>query len=392
MKRFNYRILKVYRAWLGYVYRGLKKIVRFHSYYQTYLGCMREALMMESLIKEKKVQPGRETVLKYKTKWRVLSTRIPGIYIRVYSAFSGIDSSDYVPDSLYFTHIEPLLNNKEYSRSFADKNMYSILFDKNIQPKTLLRKIHGTYLGPDYEMIKDVDVVLKNLSQNIDKIILKNAINSQGGKSISLLKSINGSLYSGDQEVTKKWLDSNYLDHFILQEVVKQHPFYSAFNASSLNTLRVFTYRSVKDELVHVLHTVLRVGAAGAAMDNISSGGKACGINSDGTLKTECLDYYGNISNRLGEVELKPGMKLFEYGEIKELAKKVAAQQLYSRVIGFDFCVDEEGKVVLIELNNFDIGVNGLQILFGPLFGPFTDEVLKYCVEQKKKGFRHHIV
>jgi hypothetical protein len=58
------------------------------------------------------------------------------------------------------------------------------------------------------------------------------------------------------------------------------------------------------------------------------------------------------------------------------------AQQVYlARVVGFDVCLDAEGRWRFIEVN-----INGHTIRFAqyagePFFGPFTDEVIRYCRE-----------
>jgi hypothetical protein len=232
--------------------------------------------------------------------------------------------------------------------------------------------------------------MLKELAGAQDRVILKPSVDSQGGKSIVMLTSKEGALFSGSEKVTKKWLDLHLVDNFLLQEVVRQHPFYERFNPTSLNTLRVYTYRSVEDESVHVLHSVLRVGAPGFAIDNVSSGGKACGVSSEGALNGNIYDINGMGYEALNGLDSLKGTSLFKYEAVLDLAKQLAAEQHYCRVIGFDLCVDENERVLLIELNNFDVGVDMLQFCNGPLFGSFTDEVLAFCV-RNKPGFRSQI-
>ncbi len=387
---YQYRILKIYRELLGYGYRALKKFLRWTSCYRTYLGCVLKAMRIESRMPAMPRVIDKSDLHMYKARWRVLWPRIPAVFLRLYSTLSGVKSSDYVPDSLYFTHIEPMLNNREYSRSFADKNMYSLLIEKNLLPVVWLRKMHGAYLNEDYKLVLDVDEVLLNLAGQQARVMLKASVDSQGGKSIVMLESKGGGLYSGSEKVTKEWLEQHFKDNFLLQEVVKQHSFYEALNPSSLNTFRVYTYRSVVDESVHVLHSVLRVGAPGFVIDNVSSGGKACGVSSDGVLNGKIYGINGKVYKKLNGLSSPQGTKLFKYEAVMDLARKLAAEQPYCRVIGFDLCVDTNERVLLIELNNFDIGVEMLQFCNGPLFGPFTNEVLTYCV-QKKKGFRYPI-
>ncbi len=385
-----YMILKGYRSILGIVYRGFKKMVRYLSYHHNHLGCTLEAIRLEMLIPKGSNGVEKSEVNAFKAKWRPLSEHIPAVYIRMYPHYSGVMSADYVPDSLFYTHIEPMLNNLEYSRSFADKNMYARLIEKSVLSLGGLRKIHGTYLDHDYNSVSDVEAFISGLADRFDRMMLKPSIESQGGRSVVMLESRDGAFFSGNEKVTREWLDKHYKDNFLFQELVEQHPSYAAFNPTSVNTLRITTYRSVIDESVHVLHGLLRVGTKGDVVDNVTSGGKACGVSSEGALNGKVIDYKGRSYPKLGSVLLEPGKKLFKYQEVVDVAKKLAAQQVYSRFLGFDFSVDKDERVVLIEINNFDVGINTLQFCNGPLFGPFTDEVLAYCVS-KKPGFRYQI-
>jgi hypothetical protein len=305
--------------------------------------------------------------------------------MQLFPSYSGIKSENYVPDNLFFTHVEPILNNVDYSRSFADKNLYSLLVDKSVLPEVLLRKMHGSWYDEGYHKIPDVEQVLKAIAVEHQRVIIKHAVASQGGDNIASAKSNGLELRVDGDVVDKDWLDRVFGDNFLIQAYVNQHYFYERFNASSLNTFRVYTYRSVTDNSVHVLQSVLRVGGEGSVVDNISKGGKACGIdNKMGTLNGIACDVDGNFFDRIGEMDIRRGETLFKYEEVMKKAKDLAERQFYTRLIGFDFCVDSEGDVKLIELNNYDVGVDVLQMCNGPLFREFTDEVIDYCQKQMK--------
>jgi len=386
----KYLLAQKYKRVLGSVYGKLKKFIRSFSGYYTWFNSYLEGLRLHTVMQTKPNVVNDEDIKKYKKKWKVLSSRVPSLFMRVYPAFSQIRSSDYVPDGLFFTHIEPMLNNIEYSRSFADKNLYHLLIDVNVLPEVFLRKIHGRYLDSEYREVRSVNKFLQELAKDHPRMVFKYAIESQGGKNIAILKSNGKRLFCGEEPISREWLDKGMGDNFLLQQFVVQHPFYAAFNHSSLNTVRVYTYRSVKDESIHVLQTILRVGKEGALLDNISMGGKACGVSSDGKLNGVVCDIEGKIYDSIGAGKAKEGMRLHQYEQIVSTAKSIAEKQFYTRLIGFDFCVDHENQIRLIELNNFDVGVDILQQCNGPLFGPFTDEIIQYC-RSKRKSFRHII-
>lgn len=76
-----------------------------------------------------------------------------------------------------------------------------------------------------------------------------------------------------------EYLNRGYKRNFIIQKAVSQSSFMSVFNPSSVNTLRVATYRSVKTGKVHVINAVMRIGASGKNVDNAHSGGRFIGID-----------------------------------------------------------------------------------------------------------------
>lgn len=63
------------------------------------------------------------------------------------------------------------------------------------------------------------------------------------------------------QELSLAHLTKVYKKDFILQECVNPSAFVKQFNETSFSTLRIFTYRSVKDDAIHFIGGYLRVGA-----------------------------------------------------------------------------------------------------------------------------------
>ncbi len=378
-----------YRLVFGFFYRGLKKILRRASAHHIYTGCMIEGKKIwNSLEPDRRRKPSKDYLRQYRSKWSRVSSKVPELFMYLFPSYSGVHSENYVPDNLFFTHVEPMLNNVEYSRSFADKNLYSMLVDPKVLPEVLLRKMHGSWYDGGYNKVIDPEQAVKTIAQKHQRVIIKHAVASQGGENIASAQSNGKALRVNDNLVCRDWLDKVFGDNFLVQAHVHQHTFYERFNASSLNTFRIYTYRSVTDDSVHVLHAMLRVGGEGSVVDNISKGGRACGIDHErGVFNGIACDISGNFFDRVGEVDIYNGGELFKYEEVAKKAIELAEKQFYTRLIGFDFCVDKEGDVKLIELNNYDVGVDVLQMCSGPLFREFTDEVIDYC-QQKKKDFR----
>jgi hypothetical protein len=52
--------------------------------------------------------------------------------------------------------------------------------------------------------------------------------------------------------------------------------------------------------------------------------------------------------------------------------------------LGFDVCLDHNGDIKLLEVNNMNNEINFYQMNNGPLFGLFTDEVLRFLTTNLK--------
>jgi hypothetical protein len=83
--------------------------------------------------------------------------------------------------------------------------------------------------------------------------------------------------------------------HFVLQERIRQHPWFAAWNQSSLNTIRMMTYRSVVDNAVHPLGAVVRFGRPGSLVDNQAAGGLTCGVLKNGKTGSFVCDKMGRF-------------------------------------------------------------------------------------------------
>jgi hypothetical protein len=171
-------------------------------------------------------------------------------------------------------------------------------------------------------------------------------------------------------EQTKSWQED-----IIIQLPVKQHQLLSAINESSVNTFRIFSL--LTNEGVKIYTILLRMGRAGAKVDNGSGGGIACGITDEGCLKK----YAYGLS---GEKFLKhptsglvfDGYKLPGVESVKRLVQKAHQMLPHFRLVSWDIAVDENGEAVLVEANLAKGGIEFPQLTNGPLFGNDTPKIL----------------
>jgi len=274
----------------------------------------------------------------------------------------------YLPPEFYYFKILQKINKPHFMcRAYADKNFATILFPDVLQPKTILKNINGLYYNSQNCPITHAEAIHSCL--NLPDAIIKPAINSSGGKNIIRFSSLGGII---NKNTSIEHFLSRYHKNFIIQEYLFQHPTLSLLNPSSLNTMRIMTYR--REEDVVFLSAVMRAGGENATVDNMSSGGIGCRIHSDGRL-----DKYGYSRIPYAVYEENDwGVKFSDivvpsFPSIVEKAKSLHFRVPYARIISWDFAVNYEGEVVLIEINTI-FPTSLQQFIAG--FGAYTDEII----------------
>ena len=232
--------------------------------------------------------------------WHRLGCRPPKLFFRCVNAISGIHSGLYVPENIQYGIIEPILNNKSYALVFNDKNFFERYLPKykHLFPISILRGINGAIHDVDFNRIAEpASKIILNETKDDEIFILKPAIDTGGGSHVSLVVK-----KSGGFEHEGRWISTDdllevikekYLGSFVLQKKICQHPWFVNFNESSLNTVRLYTYRSVKDENVHPLHAYVRIGNPGSLVDSSSQGGLTCGVSMNGVLNDFAVERFG---------------------------------------------------------------------------------------------------
>lgn len=327
--------------------------------------------------------PGSDTLQNHRAIWRRL-TRFPSTrYCRLYSSISGIASPLYVPENIYYIAIEPVLNNKAFTGAYCDKNFYERYLPsfKGVFPYTILRGINGVITDKDYRPIA-LEETVSHVSAG-SSYILKPAVGSSGGKDILLLHYDGREFTSGSESFSPgrfiKLLGERYENSFLLQQKISQHPWFAAFNSSSLNTVRVVTYREMNSNTIVPLQAVLRFGREGSVVDNLASGGLACGVSGYGQPGNFAVDKWGNRYDDNSTLKKVGGEAVPCFEKMQDLANAIAASYPYHRLLAFDMTLDSAGKVRLLEVNGKNIEINFIQMTNGPLFREFTEEVIEYC-------------
>lgn len=275
-------------------------------------------------------------------------------------------SVKYIPTCLYHNEIVYRLNNYGFMNAYVDKNFYDIIFSDVNRPKTIVKNMNGYFYDHEKSISQNA---ARELCNNLPGAVVKPAQESMWGKGVRIFQTNNGLL---DDNNSIESLFSLYSKNFIIQEKVEQHPDMAMLNPTSLNTLRVLSYR--EGDEIFILYVVVRIGRKGENVDNETAGG----INADIDLETgrikDCA--YGTPSEKrilLTDIgtELK-GFKVPSFQSVIETVKDLHLRMPYFNIIGWDFGVDKEGKPIMIEWNKCpDLS----QTAHGPAFGDMTETI-----------------
>ena len=363
--------------------------LRNRKAYRFYSSQFKRYLALHHFDDEK--APGEEAYLEL---WHSLSKHVEPYSYRFFRHFCG-DTPRIVPEDIGHSIIEDVLCPSAYRGVYSDKNLFPLIVGKENLPRTLLYRINGgCLLDSDFHPI-DKDV-LSYLS-SVSSVILKPSINSCSGQGIKKFTRREDGFFSVDKGValTKEYLLA-YGDDFCLQEAIEQHPFLSQLCPSSVNTIRICLYRSVKNDESIVTSSVLRVGKAGKYVDNAHSGGFFAGVNKDtGELGKYVMDQYGNKKEEWNGVNYSSApMFIPNWDKVLLFAKNIGDRILHHRLVALDIALDKNGEPVLIEYN---LGMFSYWLFMytnQEVFGEYTDEVIDYCKKQYpklKRNFKRDI-
>ena len=301
---------------------------------------------------------------------------------KIYQSINGKFAVDYIPEMLFTTKVEKLLNDFHYASILSDKSLVEI-FARDVGchvPDTILVCSKGVYFDHNRRAVslKEASQIMK---ESKETTVLKPTIDSGSGRSVQFLS-------DEQRDNIKKTLLSMGTD-FIVQKAIQQHPIFASLNSSSVNTLRVMTY-ILKDEIHHV-PLACRMGNGNSKVDNIHAGGLVVGVKDDGALLPTAYHLGYGDDNKCFEQHPTSNI-IFEKITLPSIDKVLeVAYALHGRlprlgIISWDFTVDESGNPVFIEANLINQSIWFPQIVHGK--GGFGDNtpLLLEMLQRKGRG------
>lgn len=320
--------------------------------------------------------------------WSQFGVKVFPTQYRVFSKYIG-ENMYTVPEDICHHFIEPVLNPTRYRGYYADKNVFDRLFPKGWFPKTILRRSDCVYFDANYEMLTLSNDSFKSIlkESGLKKIIIKPSVDGISGRGVQFFQK---------QDNGEEWENSNgdfltldYLNgcgnNLIIQEAINQSSYIGQFNPTSVNTLRLAVYRSVLDEIPHIIGAVMRIGGVGSVVDNAHAGGCFVGIDKDGSFHHEVMNQYGERQTIFNGIDFINDYQYPNWKVVTKFAKEACKYVPHHRLLALDIVLDKNDEPHLIEFNIEGYGAWVFQFAVGPAFGQYTDEIVKYCKDHQPR-------
>lgn len=293
--------------------------------------------------------------------------KVSMMFADYFSRLNGIKSDRYLSMDLYYFFVIPSLNRYDFKDAYLDKNIYSVLFPDVKQPVTVVKNMHGHFYRDGEEVTMSQAIAAVEATDG--ELIIKPTVETCNGEGVAQIQGLSADAV--------KELFAQYDINFIVQEKVKQHPDLQRVNPTSLNSMRLYTYRHPNgacEFLYPFAH--MRFGGKGAIKDNVSQGGGTCLIHPDGLVDDRVYRFKRLAVSSLSQETGITHLVIPEYQRVIDTLLKMHQRLPYFDFVGWDVTVLPDGEPLLIEFNLVP-SVEGPQMMAGPMFGDCLDEVIE---------------
>ena len=242
-------------------------------------------------------------------------------------------------------------NGREKNTFFTLRRYFQLIkhFDKDtffsLIDKASMYGIYAKYIKRDWLLV-DAETPESLIRQFIIKHgrVLMKPVSSDKGKGI-------GAIDGSDEEAIKDLMERKSSNSYLLEEICVNCPELNAINASSLNTLRLFTLVDSENE-VQIIAAFLRCGRGNSIVDNWCAGGVGYPID----IETGIISYPGvdAVGKKYvlhpGTKMVMPGFKIPRFDEVCRLAKQIIEDNKKIVYAGLDFAVLPD-RIEFIEIN-----------------------------------------
>ena len=221
-------------------------------------------------------------------------------------------------------------NKRLFFKSFYDDDARKVLDSKYLFSKRFSKYVTRAWI---YTGEVTADEIRSFIEQQ-GRVVVKPIISTWGiGVGIKTIEDIDDII-----------ADVQKGNHYMIEEVIVNHPDVARVNPDSVNTLRVETCLD-HDGVFHLLNVLFMVGSTKTIVSNCHSGGMMCHVD----VKTGCIDNAGyNPTGIWYEVHPVSGIKLRGYklpfiDHLEEYIKGVCQVMPNARYVGWDVVITPDG-------------------------------------------------
>ena len=244
--------------------------------------------------------------------------------------------------------VSPFHPYKNQTIILRDKILFSSFFGQLLGPQYIIENLG--YIEQDsrvYDLREHKYTTLIDFVNKYPKDLFVKKLFGECGDGCYLLnKSMNNIL-----DIVKGMKGSTY----IIQPRLEQHKALNEINSSCVNTIRIVTVRSKRNNKVSVLAHFIRFGTQGFINDNRATGGIAVEITSHGILGKWGIGHHSLMSMHPNSQKQFEGCIIPNFELVKELV--IRAHNLLPNIvsIGWDVAITPTGPVLLEGNDNWEI-------------------------------------
>ena len=313
-----------------------------------------------------------------------------GVRFRDFSSFqmfyatTGIRDPRFLPYNVADVVLYSYYNDQARAKVWADKNQFSRVLPAMPFPVTIAHRVNGRYYDHERNCFgkeitpEFVSALFRRIREiGCGAVVVKATTETSRGLGVKKFS------IESEDALHSLLNDQRWKNNYIIQEAVEQHPFFAQFNKSSVNILRLTTWRH--ENGVEVFAPCLRFGIPGSNTDVAFVKGveivQSVGIDpTTGTVADHGYDLNGSILP-LEILDRQVPM----WDEIVRLVKRNSLSLDYFDIVAWDMTVDRENRVRCFEYNICSPGVIIYQFAHGPLAGEHTDALLAFLREPKNR-------
>lgn len=311
------------------------------------------------------------------------NTKVDPMLHMAFMNLTGQKDCRIIPRDVMNRDIYPVFNDYDATAYYGDKNIYGTMIKPPYAPETIIRKIGGNFFDSDYNPIDFENAHKILMNSNTDMVIKPSKSNN--GRGVAKFSIRDNKIDFNERSISFIDLLEIYNEGFIIQKAIEQHPNMAAPHPSSVNTIRIVTFRW-KGEIRYLL-AFARFGINNDIRDNatvdlspavgITDSGEFfdIGINKDGQILTH------HPTTNFCFADLNP---IPNYEEFKQFIKDSHKDFIHLDIISWDIALGLDGKPIILECNFAGSTPFYQMVSQKPFFGDLTEEVLEYVRSEWK--------